>query len=359
MNRPVSANHCAKNTKPTFSTFALNPILEQLKKSRQEERFLFDDLVLVGQSTVFYAPPNTGKTLFIIHQLLQAHRQGQLDNLDVYFINADDSQNALIEKMEILKHTNIQTIVPGYHGFKAEMALPLMEGTIMAGTAAKTVIILDTVKKFADQMDKRNMTQFGRVLGEFVGAGGTVIALSHTNKNRDTSGKLVVAGTSDLLEDCNCSYVLDNQNSEILQCGGKSSTVVFENRKIRGNNSLELIFKYQFLKNSTYEQLVNSVNRVDVCAAHSELAKCTEEQKRNEFLAHYDNVAQSIIQTLTGQELPKTDLIKTCCEKTNVGRDTCRTVINYLIGNEIDRRMGGKTNRTEILFIRKNTTILT
>ena len=56
------------------------------------------------------------------------------------------------------------------------------------------MIILDTLKKFTDLMNKKASSEFGKLARTFVGAGGTIIALAHTNKNKDEEGKGVTGG---------------------------------------------------------------------------------------------------------------------------------------------------------------------
>ncbi|HCG8624629.1 TPA: hypothetical protein NJ576_005414, partial [Vibrio parahaemolyticus] len=180
-----------KNTLATLIELAINEDLDNIKKNAAESVFIFDRLVLKGQSSTLFAPPNAGKTLLIINQLKQAHAAGLTNDLSVFYINADDTQNGVIEKTEILESIGVHVLVPGYNGFESHSLLAILDGLSDDNAAKDVVIIVDTLKKFADTMDKKHMRRFGITVRDFVMRGGTFIGLGHTNKNRDGDNKLV------------------------------------------------------------------------------------------------------------------------------------------------------------------------
>ncbi len=63
---------------------------------------------------------------------------------------------------------------------------------------------------------------------KFTAVGGSVVALAHTNKNRNTLGKVVQGGTSDIPQDADCTYTIDAEDQ------GVERIVKFENTKARG-----------------------------------------------------------------------------------------------------------------------------
>src|SRR5690606_16578220 len=77
------------------------------------------------------------------------------------------------------------------------------------GSAHGKIIILDTAKKFIDLMDKSAGTKALQAIRQLVTAGGTAIMLAHVNKSRGADGKLIHAGTSDMLDDIDCAYLMD------------------------------------------------------------------------------------------------------------------------------------------------------
>lgn len=139
---------------------------------------------------------------------MKAQEQGNFDNMRVFYINADDSRKGLIDKASILSSAGVETLCPGYNGFKNQEFLNMIRRLNSEGKSSNVAFVLDTVKKFTDLMDKKMTRQFGIAIGEFIAHGGTFIGLANTNKHRDESKKLVYSGTTDLLEDVNCTLYL-------------------------------------------------------------------------------------------------------------------------------------------------------
>ena len=120
----------------------------------------------------------------------------------------------------------------GYHGFKVADFIKHIEELCRNNQARGVVLILDTLKKFTDLMDKRRASRWGEVIRRFIAKGGTVIGLAHVNKNPGADGKSVYSGTTDIIDDADCAYVLD-----VVSVDDKKHTkiVEFDNRKRRGN----------------------------------------------------------------------------------------------------------------------------
>lgn len=224
--------------------YAINNDIDELEKAQINERFIFDGIALCGQSTVIFSPPNSGKTLFLINQLHKAYFNGNLNELEVFYINADDSRTGLIEKTRLLNTIGVHMLAPGYNSFELSEFQSTVKKIINNNESHKTCFILDTIKKFADTMDKKMMREFGILLSEFVSTGGTLIGLGHTNKHRSNNGELIYSGTTDLIEDCNCIYMLDVLNKNSVNDLTEEKTLKLYNTKLRGDNLLELNFKY-------------------------------------------------------------------------------------------------------------------
>ncbi len=97
------------------------------------------------------------------------------------------------------------------HGRKYFQRLePSTEADIEAKTVDGKIIVIDTYKKFTNTMDKESQSRFNDVVRRFVTLGGSVIILTHVNKNRDQDGNLVRGGTSDLKDDCDAGAIIDH-----------------------------------------------------------------------------------------------------------------------------------------------------
>lgn len=243
----------------SFSQFSLNGKSAVMREKMLNDTFVLDNIAILGQATVIYAKPNTGKTLLVLQMLIESIKAGRVKGDDVYYINADDTYKGLVTKLEIAEQYGFHMIAPSHNGFEAKHFQNYMRQLIDSDSAHGKVIILDTVKKFTDLMDKKQATNFMKIGREFISSGGTLIMMAHTNKNRDADGKVVFAGTSDVVDDCDCAYILD----EVTQTDFKKQ-VLFENFKSRGDVMRELSFSYSIAEKQSYKDLIDSVQSVDV-----------------------------------------------------------------------------------------------
>jgi hypothetical protein len=242
----------------TLEQFSLNGKSQELRKKMLEDKFILGKLAILGQSTTFYAKPNAGKTLLTIWMLGKAINDGEILGRDVFYINADDNFKGLVTKLSIAETLGFNMLAPGHNGFKAEHFRNYVQQTILSDGARGKVIILDTVKKFVDLMDKRLSTEFGKTIREFVLQGGSVIMLAHVNKHRDGEGKVVFAGTSDLFDDVDCAYTLD----VIEKSATGEVTVLFENFKSRGDVAQTSSLSYERIEGKGYEGLLATVREI-------------------------------------------------------------------------------------------------
>ena len=342
------------NTLALLTAFSINEDLAQIKQDAAESSFIFDRLVLKGQSNILFAPPNAGKTLLIINQLKQAHSAGHLNGLSVFYVNADDSQNGIIEKTEILASIGVQTLVPGYNNFKSHSLLGVLDGLAEEDDAINVVLIVDTLKKFADTMDKKNMRNFGIKVSEFILKGGTFLGLGHTNKNRDMNNNLVYSGTSDLIEDVDCIYMMDIDEEKTDNSGLQTKYIKLTNQKLRGNNALELNYVYEKSEQMPYIDMVNSVYNVDSETYVEEKALRAKENNYISFINQHKDAISLITELLNTSETDKTELRDHVFNHTDYGRDKCIEIIDRLSGKLIDFKMGGKTGRKKVYFLIDN-----
>ena len=248
----LSSNMCIN----PFKAKSLRGQSAELEKQALDDMFVLDQLAILGQMTIFSAPPNAGKTLITLKLLGQAIQSNQIDADKVYYFNADDNAKGTRVKNKYAEKLGFHMLVPGFNGFKTDDLIPDLKVLIANKIAVGAVIVLDTIKKFADLMNKSSISQFTKQLREFVQAGGTVIALSHVNKNKDTDGKHIYAGTSDLRDDADCAYTISIKSEQLDDC----RIVEFENTKMRGDVARNRIFKYSIQQGIGYFDLLESVS---------------------------------------------------------------------------------------------------
>jgi archaellum biogenesis ATPase FlaH len=240
-----------------FSRFDISDNFDEMEKKMLDDKYVLPRIAILGQITHIYAKSNVGKTLLTIYLLINAVERGDIKGEDVYYINADDDMKGLITKGKMLKKYKIKTLSPGYNGFKVKDFIQTLNDIVARDDARGKIIVLDTLKKFTDLMDKKLSSNFMSAAREFAAKGGTMISLAHANKNRDANGKINHAGTSDSLDDCDCAYLLDEVSK-----GDDERTVVFENIKCRGDVAMVCGFVYSMQGGQEYSSLINSVEPI-------------------------------------------------------------------------------------------------
>ena len=111
-------------------------------------------------------------------------------------------------------------------------------------------------------MDKRAASQFGIAARGFVSAGGTLIALAHTNKHVGADGKAIYSGTSDIVDDSDCCFIIDKISVD-ERFDATTHSVEFTNIKARGDVDSKLGFTYEKSSGQQYTALLDTVKRLD------------------------------------------------------------------------------------------------
>lgn len=240
--------------------FSLQGKAAELEARAQESVALLGNICLSGQTTIWYAPPNAGKTLCALRLTHDAITEGCIPAGDVYYFNADDSSSGLAQKLRILDDLGAHTIAPGFAGFRNADLLEHLKQTAGRDEARGTLVLIDTVKKFTSLMDKRQSSEFADACRQYAMRGGTILGLAHTTKNVNPDGKLRYAGTTDLLEDFDAAYLLTP-----LQGVGESGerVVEFQSLKRRGDNAEVAAYRYASGAGISYEERLLSVEAVD------------------------------------------------------------------------------------------------
>lgn len=247
----------ARNPLTKFSLAGQGNFLAQ---SAAKAEPILGKLCIKGEVGVWYAPPNTGKTLILLSLITEAVATQALAADKVFYLNADDSATGLAAKVQIADDFGIHCLAPGHKGFKLQRLVPAMREMAENGTAKGTLVVIDTLKKVADLMSKRECREFGKCSREFSMAGGTLIGLAHTNKARGKDRRLIYAGTSDILEDFDNAYLLDIDEKE----GGQAQRVIrFDCIKSRGPVTPEAYYRYSTEPDLSYADRLATVQETD------------------------------------------------------------------------------------------------
>lgn len=309
--------------------FSLTGSSRELEKRRQDEVFVLLYIALLGQATVIYASPNCGKTLAVISLLTDAITDGRIKADRVYYVNADDNLAGLTEKVRIAEEFGFHMIGDGFKDFRAAMLLPILEKMIEEDKAAGAILILDTAKRFTDLMSKKEVSNFTGLVRRFVAQGGTVIALAHVNKQKSDSGKSIYAGTSDMIDDFDCAFVV-----ELVDDGAESGrrVITFENRKARG--SVARVIHFAYLSPdcvSSYQELLSSFCEVD-----------SEDANKAASLAQKmadAPLVDLVTNAIHAGPLAKKDLIALLREHGGISRNAASSLIERYCGDDPSKHL--------------------
>lgn len=316
---PVGATD--KVVENALDKYSLRGMSDEMEKEVMESVYVLDQIALLGESTVIYAAPNTGKTLLTLVGLIQSIKLGRIDPNNVYYANVDDTAKGLLEKNRIAEEYGFNMLGEGRRGFKVTDLFATINDLIESDQTRGIVLVLDTLKKFTDLMEKKACREFGMIIRRFIGKGGTVISLAHTNKNPGRDGKRVHAGTSDILEDCDCAYILD-----VVSEDATKKVVEFTNKKKRGDVANSLAYCYSNERGNSYNELVLSVEQVDAEQVIP-LKQAAKVASDAELISAIETCIKDEINT-------KMKLAETAAERTQISKKRMIKVIDNYTGDD-------------------------
>jgi hypothetical protein len=178
----------------------------------KDAKFIIQDLIVLSHMMAIVAPANSGKTALLVHFSQQIARAGYR----LYYINCDASPSDLKRHFSHSKSNNYTLIAPdALLGKSPTDVLSEFRRWLDSGIdLSDVVIILDTLKKFVDVIEKRAAKELYRLLRALTVRGCTIILLGHCNKHPDRDGRSVYEGTGDLRNDLDELLYLDAQMDE-------------------------------------------------------------------------------------------------------------------------------------------------
>ena len=312
----------------SLNQFSLNGQSEAMKKQMLEDKYILGRIAIYGQYTVFYASPNVGKTLLIIWMIIKAIESGDIQASDIFYINADDDHKGLTYKVALAEEYGFQMLSPSYQGFELAKFFDYIKTMIKEDTAKGKIIILDTLKKFTDVMRKDKASEFGKMMREFVLRGGSIICLGHVNKHKTPDGKSVYGGTSDIADDADCYFMLEE-----IQVTNKSKTVRFENRKSRGNVDKTATFVYTNQEVRNYQELLDSVQPL----SEAEAQAISEINIINNLISSNQKIIDAITVAIKDGVTLKTDLIKFVVTTTAISKSKVSAALDKHTGTNYSK----------------------
>lgn len=327
---PVVADRTASSQAIALSllSYSLLGHSAELEKEVKEQVHILGRLALQGQWTVFFGPPNSGKTLITLRMLINALKHGRLRGADVFYINADDSLSGLVVKLKLAEEFGFHMLAEGHRGFTADLLAQILKQMIADDQCHGVILLMDTLKKFCDVMSKQASTEFGKLMRAFELRGGTVVVLGHTNKRPRADGKLDYAGTADILQDADCAFVI---SETAVDPDAQTRTVTFECIKSRGDVAREASFRYSIAQGVDYLTLLDSVE----CLEDAEAARVKEAAQAQQDAPLIEVVRSSIE---AGENL-RMALLAKIREATSCPRSRAEQVLDRYTGDDPEKHL--------------------
>ncbi len=240
--------------------FSLRGQADKFKRLAIEATPLLGEVCLKGQVTIWYAGPNTGKTLLALSLAVDAVREGRIAAGNIFYINADDNGSGFATKLQILDDLGAHTLSPGFRNLRREELVALLHQMADQDDARGVLVIVDTIKKFASLMDKKESTAIAQAFRQVAMKGGSVLGLAHTTKNANADGTARYAGTSDLVDDADAVYTIGKLSGPTED---KETVVEFRRIKARGDSAQRAAYAYAGEPGVKYEELLASVRLID------------------------------------------------------------------------------------------------
>lgn len=298
--------------------FSLRGQSAKFKQMAIEARPLLGEVCLRGQVTIWYAAPGTGKTLVALSLMLDAVREGRIAAGNIFYVNADDNGQGFATKLQILDDIGGNTLSPSFKGFRASEFTALLHKTADQDEARGMLVIIDTLKKFVNIMDKRDASEFAQACRRIAMMGGTVLGLAHTTKNENSDGSPRYAGTSDLVDDADAAYTL-----KLLKGGVVAEKVAqFRCIKSRGDCAETAAYSFAAEKGLSYEGMLASVRPVE--------AEQIDEFERIEAERSDAEIINTVVACIGEGIDTKMLLMKEVASRAGIsGRAACRLIEAY------------------------------
>lgn len=192
-----------------FNDLALEK--EDVSKMSEAE-FLIQDVIVRGHCAVYIAPGNGGKTTLFVHFCEQLAAMG----MTVLYVNVDGSPGDLKRHYEHASRHKYTVIAPDAKDGKStdDVLFKLKSLAQSTHQLDNVVIVIDTLKKFVDVIQKSASKDFYRLLRTLTVRGATICLLGHANKYKDENGRHVFEGTADLRNDLDELIYLENVELE-------------------------------------------------------------------------------------------------------------------------------------------------
>lgn len=325
----------------------------------QEMKVAFPNLLTEGSVTILFASPESGKTQLARFIAGECAKSGY----EVFYVDLDSPANVVKEMVMLSLREGWRYINP-----EMEQGQTIEKFNAVLDQLADSsqdlygkVIIFDTVKKFADMIDKRQLKTLMSRFRKLANKGVAILGLSHTNKYSDkdlVNGKTIVKtpvfeGTGDLSADS------DSMLSLISHKDKEHNRMIFNciaDKEI--NHYVKNRFGYDSFSGEIVLSPTLEGRKVTI---HSEIQPIHNEEKIAESKKKTDEALKALFEFIAGKEHAENNYVrKEICQKVSdnlkqfgvikMGRDK---LIDVLTANTLIVPLGTEMeiNKT-MMFVR-------
>lgn len=202
--------HCPPNSIDAFAKWV---VTDEQVKNMQETRMIWRSVVAMSHLSVWSAPGNGGKTSLAKHAAGEMAAAG----FDVCFFQEDASAGDLPSLHEHAKTHGYRMLNSTLAASTPEAQIAVLRSLAEDGAdLSNCVMFFDTLKKYADLMNKGSARFFFRLMRSLTQRGATVVLLGHTNKYKTKEDKLVFEGVGDVRNDVDELFYIDATDKDPL-----------------------------------------------------------------------------------------------------------------------------------------------
>ena len=280
---------------------------EQVLKMKQT-KFIWKAVIASAHLSVWAAPGNGGKTT--VAKLAAADMAA--DGFKVMFFQEDASAGDLPALHAHAEASGYKLLNSTLSGTSPEEQMEALQGLAKADIDLNQyVLILDTLKKFADLMSKGGSRDFFKLMRALTQRGATVVLLGHTNKHRGTDGKLIFEGVGDIRNDVDELFYLES-----IENPPRVVTITMTPDKVRSPAKQA---SFQLDRDTMIVRSLDDV--VDVKAFLTR-----EQQMRDD-----EDVIRLIEAAITPMGKPYTKVVEAVTSQSNFGARTVRAVLDRYV----------------------------
>ena len=237
-------------------------VTDDMVLNMQAAEIIWGDILVSGHIQVWASKPNVGKTTIA---MLAASELSS--KYKIYFLQEDAGAGDLPALKQHANDHKYTLINSSLSSSNTENILKALKD-LCVEDLSECIFIFDTLKKFAEVMNKRRAKEFFKLTRLLTTSGATVILLGHTNKHPNTNGKQVFEGVGDILSDVDEFYYLEKTETG----SDEDFFVKFQPEKVRAAVGTPTF------KINSKTRAVNRVNiEIDALAAH----KLVENRKKD------------------------------------------------------------------------------